>query len=367
MVHLVEDLKIGGLERVIAAVVTGLDKERFRAKAWCLTRGGEVFEELKGKGIEVEALGMPSHRNIRFLLRLRAKLKDNNIHILHTHGYPACTIGRLAAISAGTPVIISHMHSTYWDYSYKQILIERFLSFFTDKIICCSRAVADFVVNKEKINVKKTAVIYNGIDLDKFNGYLKVEEKKDEFVIGCVASLFPHKGHKYLLEAAKEVLNSFPGKAKFVLVGRGILENSLRAYAKELSIETGVEFKGAVSDTLKLLCSFDLVVLPSSEREGLGLSLLEAMAAGKPVIGTAIGGISEVIREGENGLLVPAKDPKALAKAIITILQDPVMASRMGKIGRQIAEEKFSETRLLREIENLYRGLFSDKARKRNA
>ena len=191
--------------------------------------------------------------------------------------------------------------------------------------------------------------------------------QRDIFIVGCVASLFPHKGHKYLLEAAKIVLDDFPGKAKFILAGSGILEDSLRAYAKELGIEEYVEFKGVVADIPGLLCSFDLVVLPSSEREGLGLSLIEAMAAGKPVIGTSVGGIPEVIKDGQNGFLVPPKDSKALSKAILTILQDPVRASQMGKIGRQIAEEKFSEKHLLREISGLYRALFADKTKDADA
>lgn len=365
VVHLVEDLKIGGLERVIASIATGLDRNKFSIKVWCLVRGGEIFEELKDKGVDVEISGMRSHRDVLFFLRLCRKLRKNKIHILHTHGCTATTMGRLAGIFARTPVILSHMHTTYRTYTRKQLLIEKSLSFFTDKIICCSQAVADFAVDREKISPDRLIVIHNGADVEKFEGNNpdKMPDKKD-FLVGCVASFFPHKGHRYLLEAARYVIDNFPNGVKFILVGRGILKEELKKYAEILGISAYVVFKEPVLDISNLLSLFDLVVLPSSEREGLGLAIIEAMAAGKPVVGTSIGGIPEVIEDGKNGLLVPPGDARSLAKAILFILNNKEKAGQMGEKGKAIFKEKLSARAMLKKTENLYQGLIRDKLEK---
>ncbi|GBD95998.1 MAG TPA: glycosyltransferase [Nitrospirae bacterium] len=362
VLHIVENLKIGGLERAIATIATGLDKNKFSVKVWCLVKGGEIFEELKDKGVDVEILGMDSHRDVLFFLRLCKKLRKDKIHILHTHGCTATTLGRLAGIFARTPVILSHMHSTYWTYTRKQLLIEKSLSFFTDKIICCSQAVADFAVDREKISPDRLTVIFNGTDVEKFEGNDpdKISDKK-EFLIGCVASFFPHKGHRYLLEAARYIIDNFPNGVKFILVGRGILKEELKKYAETLGISSYVVFKEPVLDISNLLSSFDLMVLPSSEREGLGLAIIEAMAAGKPVVATSIGGVPEVIEDGKNGLLVPPGDSSSLAEAMLSVLENREKAKEMGRKGREVVKEKFSARVMLKKIANLYQSLIRAK------
>jgi len=266
------------------------------------------------------------------------------------------------AVFAGIPVIVSHVHSTYWNYTRKQILIERFLSGCTDKIICCSQAVADFVTGQEGISPKKVKVIYNGVsgeNIDLENRSLPAE--KNEFLVGCVASLVAHKGHKYLLEAAAYVKNNFRPKVKFILAGDGVLRKELEEYARKLGLAQEVEFRGVVGDIPRLLASLDVVALVSSEREGLGIALIEAMAAGKPVIGTHIGGIPEVIQDGENGLLVAPKDSLALAKAIILLLGDNQKAKAMGERGKTIVRERFSFSAMIGQMEDLYQDLIDAK------
>ncbi len=362
VLHLVEDLKIGGMERVISAIAGGLDKDRFNVNVWCMSRGGDIFEELVRSGIKAEILGMRSDKDILFLLKLCWKMIRGNIYVLHTHGYPASTLGRLMAVFAGIPVIVSHVHSTYWDYTRKQIFIERFLSGCTDKIICCSRAVADFVTGQEGISPKKVKVIYNGVRGENIGLEDRSQSaEKNEFLVGCVASLVAHKGHKYLLEAAAYVKNNFRPKVKFILAGDGVLRKELEEYARKLGLAQEVEFRGVVGDIPRLLDSLDVVALVSSEREGLGIALLEAMAAGKPVIGTRVGGIPEVIRDGENGLLVAPQDSPALAKAIISLLEDSQKAKAMGGRGRTMVKESFSLPGMIKRIEDLYQDLIDAK------
>ncbi|MFH1459647.1 MAG: glycosyltransferase [Candidatus Omnitrophota bacterium] len=361
IVHIVEDLKTGGLERVIAGIVTGIDPERFNLKIWCLFRGGDIYDELKAQGVNVEILGMQSHRDIGFMFKLIRRLKENNIHIIHTHGYTGTTLGRIAGIIAGVKIILAHVHSTYWDFSFKQLCIEKILSLATDKIICCSESVANFVKGREKVNKDKVTVIYNGVDLDKF--ILKDNQitDKDEYVIGCIASLFAHKGHKYLLAAIKSLISDCSKKIRLILVGEGQLKDELQDYCRKLGIEKNVKFVGNVLDISEILKGFDIVVLPSSEREGLGIALLEAMAVGIPIIGTTIGGIPEIIQNGINGILIEPKNSGSLASAINSMLDDFNKAKTMGATGRKIVEAKFSQEKMLQKISGLYQILFDQK------
>ncbi len=359
--QVVEDLNIGGLERIIATIATGLNKDMYSQRVICLKEGGPIADELISSGVEVQVLGMSGSRDIRTVMRLRALLKKEAISLIHTHGYTAATYGRLSAISAGVPIRISHLHSTYTQYTAKQVFIERLLAGGTDKFLCCSGAVADFAHSVLKVHPDKIAIIHNGIDVEKFASAASREVAKDGLYVGCIAGLSPHKGHRYLLEAAQRVREHFPHRVTFMIVGEGSIRGELEAYARELGIDDRVMFQGLVSDAVTVMPLFDLVVLPSSEREGLGIALLEAMAAGKPVVGTAIGGITEVIRDRQNGLIVPPRDPAALAQAIIEVLGDREKSTAMGRAGQQMVREKFTAGGMIRQIEALY----ADCARKR--
>lgn len=367
VIHLVEDLKIGGAERVIADTALGLDRKKYEPSVWCVTRGGETATELSEKGIEVKILGISSYRNPLNTSKLTRLLKAARPDIVHTHGYFASVIGRLAARRAGTPVILTHVHSTYWEYRKRHIMIERKLSRFTHKIICCSRAVENFVKNTEKITDNKTIVIYNGVDEERFSPLKSPTSIRTEFgmdeetvVVGTVSSLTPHKGHEYLIQAASLVLGTLPS-VKFLIVGDGPLRQRLEDQAKNLNIHPAVIFTGTRRDIPEILSLMDVFVLPSHTREGLGIAIIEAMAAERSVVATDIGGIPEVVNNSETGLLVPPGDPKALSKAIIELLQDPSRAKTMGEKGRIRVKEKFTVKKMLSEIENVYQSLVNQR------
>jgi len=365
--HLVEDLKTGGAERVIADIVEGLDRKRFEARVWCLTRGGETADELLEKGVEVRILGIWSYHNPLNIIRLSRLLKKEKPDIVHTHGYFASVIGRLAAKKAGLPIIITHVHSTYWEYKKRHLLIERYLSRCTHRIICCSEAVKNFVTGHEKIKEDKTVVIYNGVDEERF---LPVQDPwpprarlgidRESPVVGTVSSLTPHKGQKYLIQAAAKIREKYPA-TRFLIVGDGPLRRSLEEQALELSLQSSLIFTGARRDIPDLLSLMDIFVLPSSSREGLGIAIIEGMAMEKPTVATDIGGIPEVVQDGETGLLVRPGDSAALAKAIIGLIDNPDRAKAMGKKGRNRFAQKFTRKTMLSKIEDLYLGLAGPK------
>jgi len=177
--------------------------------------------------------------------------------------------------------------------------------------------------------------------------------KPGEQVVGTVSSLTPHKGHTYLIEAASKVLEVFPS-TQFLLVGDGRMREELEKKAKNLNLTPSIKFLGTRKDIPEILAAIDIFVLTSSSREGLGISILEAMAAEKPVVATAIGGIPEVVIDGETGILVPPKNTDDIAGAIIELLKNPGKANTMGQKGAQRVKEKFTTQHMLVDIEELY-------------
>jgi glycosyltransferase involved in cell wall biosynthesis len=264
------------------------------------------------------------------------------------------------------------VHSTYWDYKKRHIRNERKLSHFTDKIICCSKAVENFVKDFENIKDGKTTVIYNGVDEDRFSRLKDSKSIRTELgidegspVVGSVSSLTPHKGHEHLIQAASLVLDKHPS-TRFLIVGDGLLRKRLEDQAKDLNIHSTVIFTGERKDIPEILSLMDVFVLPSFSREGLGLAIIEAMAAKKPVVATEIGGIPEAVNKGKTGFLVPPGDPAALATAIVELLQNPKKAKEMGEKGRARVMERFTKTKMLSEIQEVYQSLVSHSERKKD-
>ncbi len=365
ILQLVEDLKVGGAERVIAEMAKGLDREKFAVCVWCLARGGEIADELEESGIQTKILDIQNYHNpiqaIKFVRLLRKEGPD----IIHCHGYFASVIGRIAAKLSGVPALISHVHSTYWNYRKRHILMERILSFLTHKIVCCSEAVKKFVTECEGIKPSKVMVIYNGVDEEKFflrknSSSLKTQLgiHPEDSVVGTISSLAPHKGQADLIRAAPAVFESFP-HVRILIVGDGMLREKLENLTRDLKIQDRVIFAGTRTDAAQLLSLMDVFVLPSSSREGLGLAIIEAMACEKPVVATAVGGIPEVVLNGETGFLVPPRNPDALARAIGELLHNPQKAKEMGRRGRMRFEEKFTRKKMISEIEALYQSLIA--------
>lgn len=158
-----EDLKIGGLERVIENITMHLDPIKFKVYVLCLTKGGEIAEKLIANGKDVEILGTKNYHSPLSLIKVARWLRQKRIDIVHTHGYPAGVLGRIAAIVTGVTCVFHHVHSTYFDLKRRNHLIERILSRFTYKVICCSDAVRRFVIEKGRIAEDKLIVLYNGV------------------------------------------------------------------------------------------------------------------------------------------------------------------------------------------------------------
>jgi glycosyltransferase involved in cell wall biosynthesis len=357
VLHVVEDLGTGGLEKVIYSLITGMDAARFESSAWCLARGGAIAEQLAREGRPVRIFDMSESPTPGFIFRLAGALRSGGFDIVHTHGYTAATVGRVAAVLARVPVVFAHVHSTYYGFTSRQRAIDRFLARFSDRVICCSEAVRSFVVSDEGIAPEKTTVIYNAVQPPSqilpdpaLRARLGIG---DETVIGCVASLSPHKGHRYLLEAAAGLLRS-GRNIKVLLAGDGTERAALEAQARTLGITDNVVFAGRVENVWPYLALTDVFVLPSSEREGLGISLVEALFASRRVAASDIGGIPEVVKDGETGLLVKPRDAAALRSSIEWLLDNPEKGAQMAAAGARFAAERFGHAAIM----NSYAGLY---------
>jgi len=356
IVLIVEDLKLGGMERVIENISLHSDTEKFVMSVLCLSRGGDIAEKLISAGRDIEILGIQGYHNPLNVARLVKWLRKKQVDIVHTHGYPAGVIGRVAAVIAGVPCIFHHVHSTYLELNRRHHYIEKVLSRFSRRIICCSEAVKSFVLEKEDIEGDKLSVIYNGVsnsdsiadrDIAALRNTLGFPE--DTMIVGCVASLTAHKGHRYLLEAFRETEN-----AALLIIGDGPGRKELERLSLELGITNRVVFTGHKIDVSPYIRLMDIAVLPSSEREGLGISMIEAMALSKPVIATSVGGLTEVVEDGKTGILVEAKSSKAIASALNKLSSAPHLRKSMGVRGRKRYEKMFSLDDMINKLGNLY-------------
>lgn len=369
ILHIVEDLKVGGLEKVLASIVLSLDKTKYNVQVWCLARGGDTAQALIDKGISLKILNLESYYNPFNIIHLGLAMKRERFQLIHAHGYFAGTFGRLAAILACVPVLIAHVHSTYYHYSKRNLLIEKFLSYFTDRIICVSQAVERFVTVNERIRKEKTCLIYNAVNFpDPIDGAYRKKIRvslgadAEAIIIAIVASLTANKGHGFLISAFQQIFSTHPS-IRLLIVGDGPLREQLETEVQRRKMDAAIVFTGIRNDVFELLQASDIFVLPSIIREGLSLALIEAMSASLPVIGTEVGGIPEVIEDGESGFLVSPGSSEQLAEALKKLVNDQALRTGMGRRGRQIYEAKFTMPKMIQQIETLYDQLLAEKIR----
>ncbi len=289
--------------------------------------------------------------------------------IVHTHTAKAGTLGRFAAMLAGVPVRIHTFHGHVFDGYFDPvrakifIAIERLLTVFTDKVVTVSRQVEDDIVRKLGIaGSSKSSVIPLGLELDKF---LRSEETRGRFrkslgigddvlLVGIVGRLTPIKNHRMFLRSIKKVSEISPGiKAKYLVIGDGELKGELMALSKSLGIEGSVVFTGWAEDLASVYSDLDIVAL-TSLNEGTPVSIIEGMASARPVISTDVGGVSDIVSDGQSGILVKSDDHDDFAIRLIELMSDAKLRSALGANGRKLVESRYSKTRLVSDVKKLY-------------
>jgi glycosyltransferase involved in cell wall biosynthesis len=303
--------------------------------------------------------------DLKAFYKLIKIFREERPHIVHTHTSKSGILGRWAAHLAGIPAIVHTPHGhVFWGYFNKwqtktYIFLERLTATITDRIITLTRQEKKDHLRYHVANENKFTVIHSGVDLKRFSNVqangAEIKHKlgipERTFVVGTVGRLTAIKGHKYLIEAAQKILLTRPAMT-FIFLGDGELMNDLKAQAASSGIYDKVKFLGWREDVAEVISTFDLFVLPSLN-EGMGKALVEAMALGKPVVASHVGGISDLIKNEENGLLVPPEDAEALASSILILHTSPTKRKEMGEKGKAIAVEYDAGT-MVQKIDRLY-------------
>lgn len=289
------------------------------------------------------------------LYRLVRILRIEKIHIVHCHGFKAGLVGRVAARLLGLPSLYTvHNFILYKGHPlFKKVIayVERFLSSGSCEIIAVSRALKENMMEKTSIPHEKIHVIYNGIRMHgKGDGALVRAQfglESSNILVGTTARLIPSKGLDTLMQAAVQICRQHK-EIRFMIVGSGPEEDRLKKAASSLGISDRVIFAGYRENIWDFYDAFDLFVLPTLS-EGLGLSVLEAMAAGKPVITSATGGILEIVRHRENGWLVAPGDKKAIIDAVVHLAANAQEAYAYGRQGQEDIKDTFDMNKMVSE------------------
>ena len=356
VIHIITSLNFGGAERMLLDLVRGFSPDFFDVKVATVVRGGALVDDFRNAGIPTHVFEKKGKIGLGVIWKLWRFLRREKPDIVHTHLFGGDTWGRIAAILARVPVIISTEHNTNFDEGWIKRKIKKFLSLFTKKIVAVSAAVKNYSVSCDKIKEKKIVVIANGINLDKFAG-ISEKEFGDPPVIGVIGRLEEQKGHQYLFEALN-LIKTIPWT--LWVVGDGSKKVELERLAKDLNLRERIIFLGARKNIAEILSGIDIFVMPSIW-EGLGLAALEAAAAGKPIVASRVGGIPEIISDGETGVLVEPKNVKSLADGLERVLLGKVDAREMGSRAREMVKEKFSAERMVEAYEKLYEELINKK------
>ncbi|HYV18044.1 MAG TPA: glycosyltransferase [Verrucomicrobiae bacterium] len=361
-------LGLGGAERLLLLSAPRLRALGFDVRIGTFKDGGALAPSFERAGVPVVHFGARHRRDLGSCLRLARYLKTERIDVLHAHLFYANVAARLAGRLAAVPVVLTAHHDTDLWMGPHHRFVERVTARLSDRVLTCSEAVRRFAIERHGLSAGRVVTLANAIDVEAIPSGTEARARArallgaapEDRLVGTLGRLHePKKGLKPFLSAAARVAAA-DQRVRFVLIGDGPARQDLERFTASLGLGDRVRFAGERTDVELLLPGFDLLVQPSLW-EGFGLSALEGMAAGLPVVASRVGGVPEVIRDGVDGILVPPGDPVRLAEAMTAILRDPDRAARLGASGRARARREFHVDRLVRETASLYRDLLDAK------
>jgi glycosyltransferase involved in cell wall biosynthesis len=365
---IIAQLEGDGAERQLLALVQGLDPGEFEVHVGVLTDALDLAPELINAGAKVICFHKKRQVDLVMLTSLYVYLRRGRFDIVQTILSTANLWGRMAAIAAKIPVIIASERNVEDWKSSLLLFSDRILACRTTLILANSRAVQDFVVRTTGISPSRCKLIYNGIDLNRFQPGLQAKHEGEiirlqeqlkiaggNTVIGTIGRLTEQKDHDTFLRACHLLDNEAPD-CHFVIVGDGPEETKLKALTKELGLDSQVTFTGRLHDVASVIPLFDIFVL-SSRREGFANVILEAMALGKPVVATDVGGNAEAVVHGETGYIVPPESPVALCQALLSLIRNQEAARRMGTAGRKRAQHLYETSKMVEATAEVYENL----------
>jgi glycosyltransferase involved in cell wall biosynthesis len=379
VVALVDCLVHGGAERLAADIALRLDPERF-ASTLCVSRWSDPAHAAS-PDVPERVRAAAEAAGVRFLgLRRRGTwdlaawrplvrlLHSGGVQVVHGHMFGsnvwAVVLGRLA----GVPVVVAHEHSWAFTGARSRQLVDRYvIGRGSDVVIACSQEDRRRMIEVQGIAGHRVLFVPNGIVARSPTPGRSLRRElgiaPDAPVVGSVGALRAEKRFDVLLRAAGQLLPRWPG-LRIVVAGAGAERSALEALAADLGLARAVMLLGARDDVPDVLDAIDVAVT-CSDFEGSPLSVLEYMEAGLPVVATRVGGLPDLVDDGVHGLLVPRRDPAALAGALDDLLGDPGRRHAMGSAGRQRRREQFDFEVMIERLEDLYERLYADRRRRR--
>jgi len=359
--YVIWSLGLGGAEQVVIRLAAGLDRRRFEPLICCLDERGSFAAQAEQAGIEVVALGKRGPLDAGAAYRLARLLRSRRIQVVHTHLWGGNVWGRLAALWARAPTIVTSEHNLDTWKNLHHLLIDRALAPATTRLVAVSQQVREFY-EARGVGRGRWHVIYNGVDTRLVPARGRGAAFRDlglgggAPVVALIGRLVPAKAPDVFLRAVARAAVRLPA-LRALVVGDGPLRSELEGEAQRLGLAGRVIFTGLRKDVPELLAGLDAVLF-SSVREGLSLTMLESMAAGVPVIATEVGGTPELITHGRTGLLVPPGQPERLAQALVGLLEDPAGSAAIREAARTRVEERFSLSSMIEAHAELYSRAF---------
>jgi glycosyltransferase involved in cell wall biosynthesis len=377
VLQVVDSLWLGGAEQAAVLIASHLDRTRFEPSLLVTRGGGPLVGQVEAAGVPLHIVPRKGRYDLRGLVATLRFLRAGRFDVIHSHKVGSNALLRLMAplLPRGTQ-IITHEHIPL-PVGTPAARLNAWLAPLADRIVCCSSDTHQSILATMPGQQARLVTIPNGIDVQRFTPRPGQREASrnalglgpDALVAICVGRLRPQKGHEVLLQAWAQAGRSgseagqAPGwqDAQLLIVGDGEREGELRELAAGLGIGGQVQFLGARTDIPDLLVAADIAV-SASHYEGLPLALLEAMAAGLPVVSTDVGSIRDVLHDGVGGWLVPPGKPETLAARVVALAQDPARRASWGAMNRARVQAEFSVSRMVARCEQLYEELLNHPA-----
>lgn len=324
-----------------------------------LFRSGWLQAECERLGVRTIVIPIAGVLGLQWFLGYWELIRRERVALIHAHEFSAIVCGWMLAKMAGVPLVATvHGKNYFWE-KWRRRVAYRIVSRY-GSLVAVSADLKRFICEKVGVAEERVRVIYNGVAAAQPVAYEETQTCKAELaivgrypVLGVVGSLYPVKGHRFLISAMPEIIRRWPG-AVLLVIGRGELEASLKAQAEQLGIGENIHFLGMRQDVPRLLSVLDAFVLPSLS-EGLSLALLEAMASGKPVVATAVGGNPELVERGQTGFLAQPQDPGDLVSKLVELLKDAALMQEFSWQGAERVCRFFSIGQMTDQYSALYK------------